>query len=369
MASSPLSLSRRTLVAAAAAAAAFPTRLLAQQSRRVLAGTYVQEGGAGFVPLEPSNGGWTPGRAFAEIANASFGVRSEARGLRYLVDEQAQGALGIYGRDFRRLARVSTLGADPCHVALSPDGRVLAVANYSSGSLAVWKLDPATGLPIDEAARIVHAGSGPNRERQAGAHAHWVGFAPGAPLLHSVDLGADAVFAHHLDPRSGALAKTTIAYRAEPGSGPRHLARHPRLPVAYLVAELANTVTILGAEGDGSFRRRGVVSTLPAGFAGSSAAGHIALNRRGGRLYVSNRGHNSIAVFAVARDGGLTLLQHVGCGGDWPRMFLLLEERDEMLVANQRSGTVASLRVGSDGRLRAAASQGVPVPGVAYLTV
>ncbi|MBB3911947.1 lactonase family protein [Sphingomonas desiccabilis] len=370
MAASPLSLSRRTLVAAAAAAAAFPTRLLAQESRRVLAGTYVQEGGAGFVPLEAApGGGWSAGRALPEIANASFGVQSGGTGVRYLVDEQAEGALGIYGRDFRRMARVSTLGADPCHVALSPDGRALAVANYSSGSVALWKLDPTTGLPIDEAARIVHGGSGPDRERQAGAHAHWVGFVPGQPLLHAVDLGADAVFAHHLDPQSGALARTTVAYRAEPGSGPRHLARHPRLPVAYLVAELANTVTILGAEGDGSFRRRGVVSTLPAGFAGSSAAGHIALNRKGDRLYVSNRGHNSIAVFAVGTDGGLTLLQHVACGGNWPRMFLLLEERGEMLVANQRSGTVASLRIGSDGMLRAATSHGVPVPGVAYLTV
>ena len=113
MASSPLSLSRRTLVAAAAAAAAFPTRLLAQQSRRVLAGTYVQEGGAGLVPLEPSNGAWTARRALPEIANASFGVRSAALGLRYLVDEQAQGGLGIYGRDFRRLARVSTLAPIP----------------------------------------------------------------------------------------------------------------------------------------------------------------------------------------------------------------------------------------------------------------
>jgi 6-phosphogluconolactonase len=135
------------------------------------------------------------------------------------------------------------------------------------------------------------------------------------------------------------------------------------------VAELANTITILGVQGDRSFRRRAAVSTLPPGFTGSSAAGHIALNRKGDRLYVSNRGHNSIAVFAVGGDGGLTLLQHVGCGGDWPRMFLLLEDRGEMLIANQRSGTVASLRIGRGGTLGEAASPGVSVPGVAYLTV
>jgi 6-phosphogluconolactonase len=369
MASSTLSLSRRTLVAAAVTTAVFPSRLLARQAPRLFAGTYAQEGGAGLVSLEATPDGWRGGRALPEMANASFGVQGGVKGLRYLVGEQTHGALGTYGRDFQPLARVSTLGADPCHVALSADGLALAVANYSSGSVALWRLDPGSGLPLGEAERIVHAGSGPNRERQAGAHAHWVGFAPGQPLLHAVDLGADAIFAHRLDPRSGALAETTIAYRAEPGSGPRHLARHPRLPVAYLVAELANTVTILGVQGDGSFRRRGAVSTLPAGFTGSSAAGHIALNRKGDRLYVSNRGHNSIAVFAVGGDGGLTLLQHVGCGGDWPRMFLLLEDRGEMLIANQRSGTVASLRIGSGGTLGEAASPGVWVPGVAYLTV
>jgi 6-phosphogluconolactonase len=353
---------------AGVAIGALPSRLLAQDARLILAGTYAQEGGAGLVALEASPKGWTAGRTMAAIRNASFGVRNADTGMRYLVDEQAEGALGFYGRDFRQIGTQATLGADPCHVALSADGRRLAVANYSSGSLALWQLDGKTGLPLGEAQRIVHEGSGPNRERQAGAHAHWVGFAAADTLLHSVDLGADAVFAHRIDPSSGRVTETVIAYRAQPGSGPRHLARHPRLPIAFLVAELANTVTILQSHADGTFRARGVVSTLPKAFAGESAAAHIAINRAGTRLYVSNRGHNSIGVFAIGAGGGLTLLQHVNCGGNWPRMFLLLEERGEMLVANQRSGDVACLRIGSDGRLRAASTPNVRVPGMAYLT-
>lgn len=353
---------------AAVTASVLPSRLLAQNTRPVLAGTYAQEGGAGLIALEPSAGGWTAARRLATIRNASFGIRNDATGIRYLVGEQAEGKLGIYGRDLRQVATRPTLGADPCHVALSADGRRLAVANYSSGSVALWQLDAKTGLPLGEAQRIVHEGSGPNKERQAGAHAHWVGFAAADSLLHSVDLGADAVFAHRIDPGLGRVTETVIAYGAQPGSGPRHLARHPRLPIAFLVAELANTVTILQAHADGTFRARGVVSTLPNGFAGESAAAHIAINRAGTRLYVSNRGHNSIGVFAIGGDGALTLLQHIDCGGNWPRMFLMLEERGEMLVANQRSGDVACLRIGSDGRLRAASSPNVRVPGVAYLT-
>ncbi|KTF68776.1 MULTISPECIES: lactonase family protein [unclassified Sphingomonas] len=356
-------LSRRALVGSALALGALPTRLFAETGARLLAGTYTQEGGPGLVPLTAGARGWTAGPADAAIRNASFGVRSTVTGLRYLLDEQQQGGLGIYDAGHKRIGGGSTLGADPCHAALSPDGATLAVANYSSGSVALWRLDRRTGLPTGAPHSIAHEGSGPNRGRQAAPHAHWVGFA-GNGLLHAVDLGADAIFAHRLEARG--VGTTTIAYRAEPGSGPRHLARHPRMPIAYLVAELANTVTILQARPDGSFAARGVVSTLPAGFNGASAAAHIALNRAGTRLYVSNRGHDSIAVFAIASDGGLTPIQHAGCGGHWPRLFLLLEARGELLVANQRSGNVARLPMERAGRL-GTASHGPTVPGVAFL--
>jgi 6-phosphogluconolactonase len=359
--------SRRALVGTAMALAAFPSKLLARNSAELIAGTYAREGGPGLVPLTAGPSGWVAGRALDTIRNASFGVRASANGVRYLLDEQEKGRLGVYDRDLKRLGDFSTLGADPCHAALSPDGGKLAVANYSSGSVAVWRIDRNTGRPIGEAQLVAHSGSGPNRARQAAPHAHWVGFAMGGKLLHAVDLGADAIFAHALDPRSGAIVSTSIAYRAPAGSGPRHLARHPRLPVAYLVSELANTVTTLAARPDGTFTAKGSVSTLPAEFSGTSTAAHIVVNRSGTRLYVSNRGHDSIAVFAIGPDGGLTLLQHAGCGGRGPRLFLLIEERGEMLVANERSGNVARLALAKDGRLGAAA-YGTAIPGVVFLS-
>lgn len=346
---------------------ALPSRLLAEKRGELIAGTYAQEGGPGLVPLMASPSGWVAGHPLDTIRNASFGVRASATGIRYLLDEQEKGRLGVYDRGFRLLGDFSTLGADPCHAALSPDGGLLAVANYSSGSVAVWRIDRTTGRPMGEAQLAVHTGSGPNRARQAGAHAHWVGFAMGGKLLHAVDLGADAIFAHAVDPRSGAIVSTSLAYRAPAGSGPRHLARHPRLRIAYLVSELANTVTTLEVLPDGTFAAKGVLSTLPAAFSGTSTAAHIAVNNSGTRLYVSNRGHDSIAVFAIGADGGLKLLQHAGSGGRGPRLFLLLEEGGEMLVANQRSGNVARLRLGRDGRLGAAA-YGTAIPGVVFLS-
>lgn len=357
---------RRSFVGGVLAIALLPRVSQAASPAPLMAGTYANEGGAGLVSLTAENGGWTAGKADAAISNASFGVVSRHHRLRYLLDEQQKGTMAAYDASLRRLAVSSTMGADPCHIALSDDGRLLAAANYSSGSVALWKLDPATGLPTGEPEVTVHQGSGPNTARQAGPHAHWVGFDRSGRILHSVDLGADAVFSHHIDRAAGKIADTTIAYRAVAGSGPRHLVRHPRMPIAYLVAELANTVTVLRAAADGTFTRQAQVSTLPAGFRGTSFAAHMALNAAVTRLYVSNRGHDSIAVYAVGPGGDLRLLQHIGCGGQWPRFFKLMEDRSEMLVANERSGGVARLPVAQDGRLQAAAGN-TPVRGVVFL--
>ncbi|OYX50181.1 MAG: 6-phosphogluconolactonase [Sphingomonas sp. 32-66-10] len=360
--------SRRGFVAGTLALAGSPALAMPRAPDRLIAGSYASRGGAGVVPMTRTADGWTAGAPVATIRNASFGVASRDGRLRYLLDESEVGKLGIYDRALKSLGSVSTLGAHPCHAALSPDGGMLAVANYSSGNVAMWQLDRKTGRPVGEAESVAHRGSGPNQRRQTGPHAHWVGFSRDGRTLHAVDLGADAVFAHRVDPASGRVTGSDVAYRAAPGSGPRHLAWHPRLPVAYLLAELANTVTVLRANADGGFTAGATLSTLPAGFDGPSSGAHIAVNRAGTRLYLSNRGHDSIAAFAIARDGGLSLMQHVSCGGHWPRLFLLREDRSELLVANERSGNVAVLRIQGDGRL-AEPERGPAVAGVVFLSI
>jgi 6-phosphogluconolactonase len=111
---------------------------------------------------------------------------------------------------------------------------------------------------------------------------------------------------------------------------------------------------------------------------------HVAIDRAGQRLYVSNRGHNSIAVFVIEADGTPRPVQHVDSGGDWPRMFLLVEDARQMLVGNERSGTVAVLGIARDGTLTGVSGTGgsgttgsgtggdatgqvLTVPGVAFL--
>lgn len=334
---------------------------------RLVAGTYAREGGKGLYPVVYDTGRdrWSIGTPIEGIDDASFGVGGGPGGAYYLVREKTEGEVSAYAPGWARRGTATTDGADPCYLALDRQSACLAVANYSSGSVAFHRLDTRTGIP---AAPMLfrHSGAGPNPDRQAGPHAHWVGFSPDRRWLHAIDLGADTIFAYRFDPQARTLAPPVVAWRAPAGAGPRHMVRHPRLKRAYVVSELSNALFTLDAASDGTFATRHSVSTLPAGHAGASQAAHIAIDSGGRRLYVSNRGHDSLAVYALDAAGTPTLLQHVASGGNWPRMFLLLDGERRLIVGNERSGTLAAFRVAADGRL-APTGQTLAVPGVVFL--
>ena len=140
-----------------------------------------------------------------------------------------------------------------------------------------------------------------------------------------------------------------VAHAPPKGAGPRHLAFHPGGKFAYLMTEYSNTLTALWRETDGTLTPLQVITTLPAGFVDTSYGAHIQVNAAGTVVYVSNRGHNSIASFAIGADGHLTPLQTISCGGDWPRFFLLLDHH--LIVANQRNDLLVVFTVAADGTL------------------
>lgn len=274
---------------------------------RFAVGTYGKDGGPGLVLARLVDEYLVAEGAVTAIANASFGLHRG--GIWYFVDEAA-GNIGAYAgpeRGWARLACVPRGGRAPCHLALAPDGHALAVANYESGTVALIPLD-AAGLPGEQLAVHQDQGDGSDSDRQAGPHAHWVGFTPDGGTLHAVDLGADRVFAF----ADGAMGPPEDAYIAPPGSGPRHLAFHPHRPIAYLVSELASTLTILRVEGRRLVAQR-TVPTLPAG-AGESKGGAILLSRAADRLWISNRGHDSIATFALDAPGDVPPRPHTHRG-------------------------------------------------------
>jgi 6-phosphogluconolactonase len=336
---------------------------------RLHVGTYDKAGGAGLVAVNYGpEGGWTIGSTYDGARNASFGVYSPRFGLHYFVDEQAEGAVGAHREaeaGWVRVAWSKTGGAEPCYVSLDPAEKYLAVANYASGSVALFALDPATGIPREPPTTRQNHGAGPVTDRQDGPHAHCALFSRDGRWLYHVDLGTDQVLAYPLTVENGSLGEPIIAYQAPRGAGPRHLVFHPRLPIAFLVSELAGTLTMLEV-GDGSFAERQTVTTAPADYSGENLGGHLALNEAGDRIYVTNRGHDSIAVFALG-DAGMTLLQHVSSGGASPRFFLLMEAERLLVLANEESGNLTAFRVESDGLLLPLAGD-LPLPGAVFLT-
>lgn len=338
-------------------------------SLRVLLGTYANAGGAGLRTLTFQDGTWTAGDISPDVRNASFGTRSQRHDLYYFVDEQADGAVGVYRASdggWQTIATVPTWGAEPCYVALDPKEELLAVANYGSGSAAVFRIDPQSGVPTDPPIVLADSGHGRNGDRQEGPHVHCTCFSPEGRWLYVVDLGTDQITSYEVS-TDGSLGAREVAYRAPEGSGPRHLVFHPTQPLAILLSELASTLTILRVEG-GTLRPVVTVSTLPPDFHGESLGGHLSLNAAGDRVYVTNRGHDSIATFGW--DGGetLSLFQHLPSGGNSPRSFVLLEAERQMLVAHEQSGDVTAFDILPGGTL-AGRGGGLTLPGAVFLLV
>jgi 6-phosphogluconolactonase len=322
-------------------------------------GTYVASGGAGVVPLTIApDGTLSAGEPYRSARNASFAVCAAGSGLLYLVDEEA-GMIGVHRRDgahWRELARVPSGGSAPCYLSLDREERFLAVANYDSGHVALFELDEY-GLPQEPPGLFRAPGQGPVAERQEGPHAHCVRFAPDNSSLYMVDLGADRVMRLALE--GGGLGEGSQAWRAPAGSGPRHLLFHPQLPLAVLLSELASTLTLLGLRDDGTLRPIQVVSTLPTDFTGESLGGHLEFDGVGRRIYVSNRGHNSIALFELEIDGRsngrLNSVCHVPSGGDHPRHFRLIDSADQgdlLIVAHEQDDHVGIFSLADNGRPR-----------------
>lgn len=320
---------------------------------RVRVGTYADGGGAGLCTLRHDEvNGWAVGEADPAIRNASFATYSARHRLYYIVDEQADGAVGVYRKTaagLERVARVATLGAEPCYIALNHQEDMLAAANYGSGSIALFRLDP-DGVPFAPPVVRANSGAGPVADRQAEPHAHCVCFGPDDRWLYHVDLGTDQIIAYPVDRATRQLGAPAIAFAAPPGSGPRHLVFHPTLPLALLASELASTLSVLQVDG-GTLVVRDTVSTVPDEGARASLCGHLTFDAAGARAYVTNRGQDSVAVFACDAAGGLTLLQHVPSGGRSPRAFVLLEAERQMLLANEEDGSIAAFALDADGRL------------------
>lgn len=223
----------------------------------------------------------------------------------------------------------------PCHLALDPSEKTLVWAEYTDAFFGTCELD-AQGNVTDRVQRIQDTGDGPNKPRQDKAHAHWAGVTPDGKFLCVNDLGIDQVKVIDFKNRANGLRELAgKTVHTTPGLGPRHLVFHPNGQFAFLIYELENKVTAFRYTGEG-FVPLQMLSTLPEGFKGESKAAAIKCSADGTRLFASNRGHNSIAVFSInPQTGALALLTVNPLKGAFPRDCQLLPGERFMVVGHK----------------------------------
>jgi 6-phosphogluconolactonase len=260
----------------------------------------------------------------------------------------------------------------PSHVSLDRSGRFLFDANYGGGHVRIHALleDGSIG---EQTAFLQHTGSSVHPQRQTKAYAHWFATDPTNRFALAADLGLDQVLVYRFDAKSGKIVAHDPPHaRVTPGSGPRHVAFHPNGKLIYVIEELANTVTAFSWDGArGTLGEFQTISTLPEDFTGTNTAAEIAVHANGRFLYASNRGHDSVAMFAVDEaTGRLTLRQRVSAGGKTPRFFAFHPSYRWMLVGHQDGDGIAIFAVNeTTGELRPHGDVvSVPRPfGIAFL--
>jgi 6-phosphogluconolactonase len=249
---------------------------------------------------------------------------------------------------------VLTYGANPCHVSVSPDGKLLVASNYTGGSLSVFRVEENGELsPLVQ--RIQDEGSGPFPERQTAPHVHSTQFVNQGKLLFAADLGIDQLKVFSVNPKAEIplTAYSPSFVKLPPGSGPRHFAFSPDGRYIYVVNELASTITVLMKYGE-DWKDVQDIKTLPKDFKGESWAADIHLSADGRFVYASNRGHNSLVVFKRDQvNGKLELIETIPVEGNWPRNFAIDPTGQFILVANQKSDDVTVFKINPDsGKLK-----------------
>ena len=245
------------------------------------------------------------------------------------------------------LDQVPTRGAGPCHVSLDKNGAYVLVANYDGGSIASFAVHDDGSLGT-ASGFVQHSGSGPDKERQEGPHAHWIGTSPDNRFALAVDLGLDQVIAYGFDSSKGIFTPMLSGFaKVKPGAGPRHLAFHPNGKFAYVLNEMDSSVTVFSYQAkNGAFSSLETISAVPKDYAGRKEAAEIAVHPSGKFLYTSNRGHDSIAIFEInPAIGTLKSLGQVLSGGKTPRHFAIDPTGMYLLAENQESNNVVVFHI------------------------
>ncbi|MER6982372.1 lactonase family protein [Streptomyces carpinensis] len=325
--------------------------------RPLYLGTYtsVEGGGAGIglAVYDPVTGAVTGRGTLTGVADPSYLAAHPNGRTLYAVDERQDGGVtAVRLADRKVLNTRGTGGAGPCHLSVHPGGRWLLSANYQSGSVAVHPIDGSGAL--GERTDLVTHSSPPPGPGQQGPHAHQFVTAPDGGHVLAVDLGTDTVYTYRLDTRTGRLTEVSQAH-TRPGAGPRHLTFHPGGRYAYLANEVDDTVAVCAYDPRTGRLTVGEPQSTGSG-PGTNYPAQILVTADGRFAYLANRGHNSLARYAVEAGGSrLRLLDTVPVAGDFPRQIAFSPDGGLLFAANQKSSTVSVFHVDRvNGALRLA---------------
>ena len=300
--------------------------------------------------IDLESGAWTEEQHVGGLENPSLFTLRRDNSVLYSV-HGARKLLSAFRADpatgqLSLINQIDCAGVNPVDSALDRSERSLVVANYSTGHVAVVVLAEDGALEKVVQNYELPGTTGPDTAHQSGAMPHAVIFDPSGRFVVVPDKGRDAVFIFRFDATTGKIALHQ-QMPARPGSAPRHCMFHPQFPVLYVNNELDSTVTVYRWDHDiGAIAPAQIVPTAPARFAARNTTAEIAVSPDGRFLYVSNRGADCIAGFAITPGTGkLSLLGHTPSGGKTPRFFTLDPAGSRLLVANQDSDTIIPFRI------------------------
>ena len=289
-----------------------------------------------------------------KVVNPSFVITDPDYKYLYAVSElegKEEGGVASFAIDRQKgslqsLTSVLSAGVAPCHLALDHTGKMLIVANYTSGGVSSFPIE-SDGRIGKMASLMTAQGSSVNHDRQEGPHAHEVVLSADNKLAYVPDLGLDEIRTYQITPANAKLAPNEPPFiRQEAGFGPRHMALSPDGKYAYVVNELKSFVVVFSINTDGSWRKIQTISTLPEGFTGENGPAEILIDRAGKFVYASNRGPGTIAVFAVdAENGTLHQIQVAPTGGTFPRGVELDPTGQYMFAGDQKADQFVIFRI------------------------
>jgi len=330
------------------------------RSVTVYVGTYTRGKSEGIYQfrMDLASGALSAVGVTPHVVNPSFLALHPTRNFLYAVNSvsdfggQSTGAVTAFAIDgrtgeLRRLNQQASGGAGPCHLVVDRGGTHVLLANYAGGSVAVLPIRP-DGTLGPATAVVEHVGSSVNPTRQQGPHAHSIHVDAANRFAIAADLGLDKLLVYHYDSDHGTLSPNDPpAATVAPGAGPRHFAFHPGGRFAYVINEIDSTVTMFTYDAQrGVLAAKQTVSTLPAGFQGTSTTAEVQVSPDGRFLYGSNRGHDSIAVFSIDLENGhLRPIGQTSSGGRTPRNFGIDPTGRYLIAANQDTNNLVVFRI------------------------